>query len=138
MEKLDVKTYLYLLKNKYQKILADYCITQIGQQESKQHVRSEFEYVVKCMTNLANHNQDPDRFEIAYLQRVISKFRSDVEVQTLELKLLEVILLHALNEHQIESVKVPAIIELNRDKPFIRPDAMVRINAAAHRLDLKN
>ncbi len=136
MEKLDVKTYLCLLKNKYQKILADYCITQIGQQESKQHVRSEFEYVVKCMTNLANHNQDPDRFETAYLQRVISKFRSDVEVQTLELKLLEVILLHALNEHQIESVKVPAIIELNRDKPFIRPDAMVRINAAAKLLEI--
>jgi hypothetical protein len=83
------------------------------------------------MTSLRSFNNSQERFESEFLRRVVKKFRTEVEVQSLELMILELILLYALNEYQIDSAKVPAIIKLQRDKPLIRPDSMLRINAAA-------
>lgn len=65
------------------------------------------------MVSLHQFNKAQGRFESEYLRRVINKFRTEVEVQSLELMILELILLDALNEHQIDSAKVPAIIKLH-------------------------
>lgn len=131
MEKLTVSTYLDLLKTALADVLADHCAMHLSQHPLVSDVKNEVHHVIKCMVSLHQFNKAQDRFESEYLRRVINKFRTEVEVQSLELMILELILLHALNEHQIDSAKVPAIIKLHRDKPLIRPDSMVRINAAA-------
>lgn len=136
MEKFNVQTYLYFLKSEYKELLAEHCLEQLSKHPRVADVKIEYEKVVKSMTDLATFNKSRERFEQDYLRRVIGKFSTDVEIQSLDLLILELILLYALNEHQIESAKVPAIIKLHRDKPFIRPDALVRINAAAKLLEI--
>jgi site-specific recombinase XerD len=131
MEKLTVSTYLELLKSTFADALADHCTMHLSQHPLASDVKKEVQHVIKCMVSLNAFNKAQDRFESEFLRRVIKKFRTEVEVQSLELMILELILLHALNEHQINSAKIPAIIKLHRDKPLIRPDAMLRINAAA-------
>lgn len=131
MEKLTVSTYLYLLKGSLADKLAEHCAQHLDQHFSVSDVKNEVQHVIKCMTSLRSFNKAQDRFESEYLRRVVKKFRTEVEIQSLELKILELILLYALNEYQIDSAKVPAIIKLQRDKPLIRPDSMLRINAAA-------
>lgn len=131
MEKLTVRAYLYLLRTEFIETMVNHCEEQLRQHPLVKFVREEVIYVVKCMAHLHELNKTSDRFESEYLRRVIHKFRTDVDIQSLELMILEIILLHALNKYQIGSAKIPAIIKLHRDKPLIRPDAMVRINAAA-------
>lgn len=131
MEEFTVSTYLDLLKTAHADILADHCAMHLSQHPLASDVKNEVHHVIKCMVSLHQFNKAQGRFESEYLRRVINKFRTEVEVQSLELMILELILLDALNEHQIDSAKVPAIIKLHRDKPLIRPDSMVRINAAA-------
>ena len=131
MEKLTVSTYLDRLKTSLADVLAEHCAMHLSQHPLASDVKNEVHHVIKCMVSLHQFNKAQGRFESEYLRRVINKFRTEVEVQSLELMILELILLDALNEHQIDSAKVPAIIKLHRDKPLIRPDSMVRINAAA-------
>ena len=131
MEKHTVSTYLDLLKGSFADTLAEHCTVHLNQHPLASDVKNEVQHVIKCMTSLRSFNKAQDRFESEYLRRVVKKFRTEVEVQSLELMILELILLYALNEYQIDSAKVPAIIKLQRDKPLIRPDSMLRINAAA-------
>ena len=129
MEKFNVQTYIYFLKSEYKELLAEHCLEQLSKHPRVVDVKIEYEKVVKSMTDLATFNKSRERFEQDYLRRVIGKFSTDVEIQSLDLLILELILLYALNEHQIESAKVPAIIKLHRDKPFIRALFQLRVGA---------
>ncbi|WP_024873427.1 hypothetical protein [Tolumonas lignilytica] len=131
MEKLTVSTYLDLLKGSLADKLAEHCAQHLDQHFPASDVKNEVQHVIKCMTSLRLFNNSQERFESEFLRRVVKKFRTEIEVQSIELMILELILLYALNEYQIDSAKVPAIIKLQRDKPFIRPDSMLQINAAA-------
>ena len=136
MAKLSVSAYLDQLKTTSAAFLVEHCTKLLNQHSLVSEIKKEVRYVIKSMTSLHEFNKAQDRFESEYLRRVIKKFRTEVDIQSLELMILELILLHALNEYQIKSAKVPAIIKLHRDKPLIRPNAMVRINSAAKLIEI--
>jgi len=127
-----VETYLTQLgKESYVDTLCLMCEGHLSQHPMADRIEEEVHYVVKCLLNLASLNGSSDRFDVTYLRRVISKFRTDPEVQALELQILDAILLLAQNEFGITSAKVPSIIKLRRDRPILRPDSMLLANAAA-------
>ena len=94
-------------------------------------VAAEFKYVLKCMNRLSSFNRSTRHFDSDFIRRVVAKFRTDPEVQAMELQILDVLLVQGQKEFGLTSAKVPAILKIRRDKPLIRPDSLLMANAAS-------
>ena len=109
---------------------------QLDKSPLAERVTEEFSYVLKSLFKTIQFNQSTTHFEPGFLKRVVAKFRTDPEVQTLELQILDAILVHGQKMCGFTSAKVPAIIRLRRDKPILRPDTLLLGNAAAKLCDI--
>ena len=94
-------------------------------------VAAEFKYVLKCMNRLSSFNRSAHHFDSDFIRRVVAKFRTDPEVQAMELQILDALLVQGQKEFGLTSAKVPAILKIRRDKPLIRPDSLLMANAAS-------
>ena len=109
---------------------------QLDKSPLAERVTEEFSYVLKSLFKTIQFNQSTTHFEPGFLKRVVAKFRTDPEVQTLELQILDAILVHGQKMCGFTSAKVPAIIRIRRDKPILRPDTLLLGNAAAKLCDI--
>ncbi|HHQ4588657.1 TPA: hypothetical protein ACSP19_002046 [Aeromonas veronii] len=132
MAGVTVSDYLNLLREPehYEELCQSIC-TQLSKSDVSEYVTDEFFYVLKCAFKQEHFNQSTTHFESSYLKRVVSKFKTDPNVQELELQIFDAILIDGKIKHGLTSAKVPAIVKIRRDKPLIRPDSILMANGAS-------
>ncbi|MGJ8680568.1 hypothetical protein [Paraglaciecola sp.] len=74
-------------------------------------------------------NRSLKYFEAPLLKRAVnSLFKHGAELYQLYHDVLEIILRYARNNHGLDSPEIPALITLQRDKPFVGPHELLYVN----------
>ena len=111
--------------------LASVCQASLSSHPQVEYVDEEVGRVANILYESVLVSQQQDGIGSQVLRRVVNKFRTSVDTQSLQMQILDVLLLKARTDYGVKTADVPVIVQLRRDRPILRPDSLLLGNAAS-------
>ena len=116
--------------------LASVCQASLSSHPQVEYVDEEVGRVANILYESVLVSQQQDGIGSQVLRRVVNKFRTSVDTQSLQMQILDALLLKARTDYGVKTADVPVIVQLRRDRPILRPDSLLLGNAASRLLQL--